>query len=60
MSTKDYSETNHTFNELIPVMSSGFMHLGNILIIGLTSLIDMAIEWLRRWNVAQLRKVGLP
>ena len=57
MSTNIYYGTNHTFNELIPVMSSGFMHLGNLLILGLTSLMDMAIEWQRRWNISQLRKV---
>lgn len=52
MSTNIYYSTNYAFNELIPVMSSGYMHLGNILILGLTSLMDMALEWQRRWDTA--------
>lgn len=46
------------FLELKTIMSSASFHLGNILILGLTSLVDLGVTFVIRWKEEAQLKVG--
>lgn len=56
MSTNIQYSSGNIFNELEAVMTTANLHIGNILVLGMTSLMDMAVEWIRRWNQQSIRK----
>lgn len=49
-------QTANLYGEMIPLFSSPNFHFGNILIIGFTSMMDLGLEWHRRWRDNNARK----
>ena len=45
------------YAEFIQVYTSPNLHIGNLVVLGCTSLVDLALEWHFRWKNIAMRKV---